>query len=225
LQGKHNGLLDPGSDSFSFIFKGLCENCVMLKADYNIASKEGNRLELTNGVYLHHAIIMNTSQKQPGMILNAICSTKNNGSAMAESSIPKQAGSSNMGMGMGMSGHGHSSRDTKLDPQGKMQKRQIGLPDSSVKEMPSTMVTKGHEDLESFYASPNSTLKTGFWLGMDDNITASIEAINYKNETKDVYFAVDYEYLLFPEGKPQKYFDVTLGMLSSNGCGNIAFCQ
>jgi hypothetical protein len=87
------------------------------------------------------------------------------------------------------------------------------------------MITKGGEDKVSFYRALNSTLQTGFWLGKQDNISISIEAINYKNDPKDVYFAIDYEYLPFPEGKPKDFYDVTMGMMSSNGCGKLAFCK
>jgi hypothetical protein len=213
------------------VFHGLCSDCAILKADYNLADKEGKRLDLSEGVYLHHAIVMDTSQTQPGLVLQPVCTMKDYADTLANLLTPKPKSAGGMSGGMSsignMGGHGHSSRDTsQIDPRYvRPQKRQFVPGMSLGSSIPATMITKGGEDKESFYRVLNSTLTTGFWLGKQDNISASIEAINYKNEAKEVYFAIDYEYLSFPDGKPKNFYDVSMGMMTSNGCGNLAFCQ
>ncbi|KAF2672011.1 hypothetical protein BT63DRAFT_185843 [Microthyrium microscopicum] len=220
--GKHNGQLDKGSDTFNTILGGLCSDCYILKADYNIADKEGTRLTLNEGVYLHHAIVMDTSQTQPGMPLTAVCSAKelaDGAAALAKGSSNGMASSS----GMGMSGHSHSRRSVSSPNTQAMihQKRQSGAANSF--PVPATLITKGNEDKIAYYAAPNSTLKTGFWLGKGQHVATTIDAVNYRNETKDMYFTIDYEYTPFPQGKPKDHLDVAMSIMSSNGCGGLAF--
>ncbi|OCK73864.1 hypothetical protein K432DRAFT_220984 [Lepidopterella palustris CBS 459.81] len=120
-----------------------------------------------------------------------------------------------------MSGHGHSRRDGSRFAYTRKEKRQFA--ELLLNRLPSTLVTKGQENKASFYAPVKSTFKSGFWLGKDDTISTNIEAVNYRNESREIYFAIDYEYLPFPESKLKDYFDVGMGMMSSSGCGGLIF--
>jgi hypothetical protein len=79
------------------------------------------------------------------------------------------------------------------------------------------LISKGHENQPTMYAAPGAPFKSGFWLGRTDAITANVEAINYKNEPREVYLSIDTEYVQM-EKRPTDYLAVGQGMITSGGC-------
>jgi hypothetical protein len=63
--------------------------------------------------------------------------------------------------------------------------------------------TFGNERLELHYENSGPT-KAGYYITADDHLSAMIELMNMSETPKDVFFLIEYEYLL---GKPAGYLD------------------
>ena len=78
MQGTHHGSgLDKGSDAFFQNLSGFCRNCTILKADYYLSDKTGNKLTLNDGVYIHHIILMDLTHQTFGVPILAQCPNSN----------------------------------------------------------------------------------------------------------------------------------------------------
>jgi hypothetical protein len=171
-------------------------NCMLLKADYTLTDKSGARLTLVDGVYIHHIIIMDATPTSGTTTLLA-----------ATPSCGKASGLGSLG---------------PLVQQflgGAFGAAKSGLPGSSVaRGVGGVLISKGHENEATMYAAPGAPFKSGFWLGKNDAITANVEAINYKNEPREVYLSIDTEYIQMEEKHPAEYLAVGQGMITSGGC-------
>ncbi len=65
---------------------------MLLKADYELSSKEGKCLEISNGVYIHDIIASDTSQKGPGLAAIPSCGSVMSGASALVSTAPKPVG-------------------------------------------------------------------------------------------------------------------------------------
>jgi hypothetical protein len=169
---------------------GPCASCMLLKADYTLTDRSGTRLTLADGVYIHHIIIADATPSSGTNTL--LAATPSCGKASAKS-----------GGGLG-----------SLGPlvQGFLGG---GLPKSS---MGGVLISKGHENEPTMYAAPGAQFKSGFWIGKNDAITANVEAINYRNQQREVYLSIDTEYIQMGEKRPAEYLAVGQGMITSGGC-------
>lgn len=192
-------MLDKGSDGYNKAIRGLCNNCMILKAAYDLADKNGKRLDLSDGVYIHHIVMMDRTGKSPsggGIAPSFNCKGTGKGFGKGFGASPKG--------GMGMARHAGSIADA------------FGAPDQ-IPGFGAAMIAKGHEMDDILYAAPNSTIKSGFWVGPKDGMFAQIEAINYRNTPRDVYLSIDAEFLPMDK-RPDDYLHVALGMMTAASC-------
>jgi hypothetical protein len=201
--------LDKQSDTIEDNLTGTCKECMVLRARTDITDAEGNRIGLDKDIYVHHILIVDQGEGKsmamaPMVALNSNCTSPSGGSA------GPMPGMGMMGMGGGpkagagapaMGGHGH-------------RKRQI----SSAKF--SLFIAKGNEGDSTTYGAFNSTeVKSGYWIGKDDQLMSSAEVVNYKSVPQDVYLTIDMEYLSINGPRPSDYLDVAFGTLEVENCG------
>jgi len=62
--------------------------------------------------------------------------------------------------------------------------------------------------------------ESGFWIGSNDTIMMSVEIVNYKTTTQDVYLTLDLEYLNF-DTRPKTYFKTEFASLNAFSCARI----
>jgi hypothetical protein len=89
----------------------------------------------------------------------------------------------------------------------------------------SVFVGKGEEAAPAVFSAPNTNVKSGFYDAHGDKIYMTAEAVNYKNEDREVYVSLDYEFVKSPNNgkKPAGYLDVGMGSLNIDGCmANLA---
>jgi hypothetical protein len=170
---------------------------MLLKADYTLTDKDGTRLTLDDGVYIHHIIIMDA--------------------APSSGTTTLLAATPDCGKPSWKNGGGLGSLGPLVLP--FLGGAKGGLPtSSSTRAIGGVLISKGHENDPTMYAAPGASFKSGFWLGKNDAITANVEAINYKNESREVYLSIDTEYLQMGEKRPSDYLAVGQGMVTSGGC-------
>jgi hypothetical protein len=83
---------------------------------------------------------------------------------------------------------------------------------------------QGDEGSPMSYATKNSDLKSGFWLGAKDTFAFMSEVVNYHNYEKDIYVSVEYEYLKMPV-RPKDWYAVGMGALNTSPCGQADLCK
>jgi hypothetical protein len=182
---------------------------MLLKANYDLADKDGKRLDLKDGVYIHHIIMSDRTGRMGGGGVFPKCQRRGGLGGLFGGGAISPKGS--------MSEHSHGSSAMRyaaaaLAAGGPIQKRQ-GLGFGSI------LVVKGHEDDPILYAPPNNAFKSGNWFGENPGLTANIEAINYRNYPQDVYLSIDAEYLQMDGRRPADYLNIGFGMMSTGGCG------
>ena len=174
---------------------------MLLKADYSLTDRSGTRLTLADGVYIHHIIITDATPASGTNTL--LAATPSCGKASAKN-----------GGGLGSLGglvQGFLG--------GVLGGAKGGLPKRSMASgIGGVLISKGHENEPTMYAVPGAQFKSGFWVGKNDAITANVEAINYKNEQREVYLSIDTEYIQMGEKRPAEYLAVGQGMITSGGC-------
>jgi hypothetical protein len=178
---------------------------MLLKADYSLTDKQGTRLTLVDGVYIHHIIVSDAAPASGTTTLLAAtpscgAPTAKNGGGLGSTGALVQGFLGGI-LGGGKGGKGGASK-------GAVPMRGVG----------GVLISKGHENEPTMYAVPGAPFKSGFWLGKNDAITANVEAINYKNEPREVYLSIDTEYLQMEEKRPAEYLAVGQGMITSGGC-------
>jgi len=62
--------------------------------------------------------------------------------------------------------------------------------------------------------------ESGFWIGSNDTIMTSVEIVNYKTTTHDVYLTLDLEYLSF-DARPKTYLKTEFAALQGISCAGI----
>jgi hypothetical protein len=227
--GKHKqyGLkLDKQSDVIEEGLNGICKECMVLSARAEIVDKDGKKLDTKDGVYIHHILVADLGRK---MVVPPMAPTgfSSKGGCPARAKGVKGAGG--MGGMSGMSGVRPKSLSKlrKKAPQFGGLGSLFGGKAGSSSSLPSGLslfIGKGNEGDSSIFAPLNSTaVKSGFWIGKNDKMTATAEVVNYRDTPKDVYFAIDMEYLKFDGGRPAGYLDVGFGALLIEQCGNLFF--
>jgi hypothetical protein len=181
---------DKGADGYMKQIAGPCSNCMLLKADYSLTDRDGKRLTLVDGVYIHHIIVMDNTPASGTVTLLA-----------ATPSCGKAGGLGQLG-GLIQGFLGGSLGGAK----GRVPKGVGGV-----------LISKGHANEATMYAVPGAPFQSGFWLGKNDAIMANVEAISYKDEQREVYLSIDTEYLQM-EKRPSEYLAVGQGMITSGGC-------
>jgi hypothetical protein len=181
---------------------------MILKASYDLANKDGKKLDLSDGVYIHHIIILDSTGRSPksgGVLPNLNCrGSKGYGKGLGASSVGS--------MGMAGRSSARSIADSFVAPD------QGGFG--------AALIAKGHEMDDILYAAPNSSIKSGFWVGQRDGMMAQIEAINYRNAPQDVYLSIDAEFLPMDK-RPDDYLYVALAMMTAASCSQgtaLTFC-
>jgi hypothetical protein len=181
---------------------------MLLRAGADITDKEGNRLGLNGGIYVHHIGLIDTARSMTIAPLDEAGSTCP-GAKDPLASLFGSAANMPGPTSMSMAGHSHS-------------KRQTG-PFAKLRPPFSPLFVKGNEADAIIYAPGNSTsVKSGYWIGAHDPIVAIAEVINYQAE-QDVYFTVDFDYLPFENSngaRPKDYLEVAMGSVRAEKCGH-----
>jgi hypothetical protein len=173
---------------------------MLLKANYDLADKDGKRLDLKDGVYIHHIIMSDKTGRMGGGGVFPKCQGRGGLAGLFRGGATAPKGSSAMRFAAAAQAAG-----------GPIQKRQ-GLGFGSI------LVVKGHEDDAILYAPPNNAFKSGNWFGEKPGLVANIEAINYRNYPQEVYLSIDAEYLQMDGRRPADYLNIGFGMMSTGGC-------
>jgi hypothetical protein len=185
---------------------------MLLKANYDLADKDGTRLDLKDGVYIHHIIMSDRTGRMGGGGVFPKCQRRGGLTGLFRGGATAPAAPKGS---MSRHSYGISAMRNAVAAQaggGPIQKRQ-GLGFGSI------LVVKGHEDNAILYAPPNNTFKSGSWFGEKPTLVANIEAINYRNYPQEVYLSIDAEYLQMDGHRPADYLNIGFGMMSTAGCG------
>jgi hypothetical protein len=104
--------LDPNSDIISSGVNGICNNCMVLYAQADLAKKDGSKADIGSGVYSHHVIVTNVGHSMVAPPVLTICPNGRKGSLLPPlmpSPKRSKSGSDAKGSMSGMS-HGRSKR-------------------------------------------------------------------------------------------------------------------
>jgi hypothetical protein len=229
-QHKQYGLkLDKQSDVIEEGLNGICKECMVLSARAEMVDKDGKKLDAKDGVYIHHILVADLGRK---MVVPPMAPTGFSSKGGCPARAKGAKGTGGMSGMHGMSGMGGMtpkapSKLRKRVPQFGNLGSLLGGKTGSAGGRPgglSLFIGKGNEGDSSIFAPLNSTaIKSGFWIGENDKMTATAEVVNYRDTPKDVYFAIDMEYLKFDGGRPAGYLDVGFGALPLDQCGNLFF--
>ena len=86
---------------------------------------------------------------------------------------------------------------------------------------PVIIINKGQEkNAINFMPLDKNQPESGFWIGSNDTIMTSVEIVNYKTTTQDVYLTLDLEYLSF-DARPKTYFKTEFAALQGMSCTRI----
>jgi hypothetical protein len=181
---------------------------MLLKANYDLADKDGKKLDLKDGVYIHHIIMSDRTGRMGGGGLSPKCQGLGGLASLFGGKTAKTASKGENSLGSSAMGNAAAAQAAG----GPIQKRQ-GLGFGSI------LVVKGHEDNAILYSPPNDAFKSGNWFGENPGLTANIEAINYRNHPQEVYLSIDAEYLQMNSSRPADYLNIGFGMMSTGGCG------
>jgi hypothetical protein len=227
-QHRQYGLkLDKQSDVIEEALNGICRECMVLSARAEIVDNDGKKLDAKDGVYVHHILVADLGRN---MVVPPLAPTGFNSKNGCPARAKGAKGAGGMSGMSGMGGMGGHSKLRKRIPQfgslGSLLggKAGSGTSGNGLPSGLSLFIGKGNEGDSSVFAPLNSTaLKSGFWIGKNDKMTATAEVVNYRDKPKDVYFAIDMEYLKFDGGRPADYLDVGFGALLIEQCGNLFF--
>jgi hypothetical protein len=181
------------TDGIDLQFNGLCTECMVLRADANVVDKDFKRLGVKDGIYVHHFIVNDLGRAivmPPALPFGKFCPGNN-----------PFAGNAPRSGGIAASGKAHSHALTRRYPQG------FGL--GSILRA-SVFIGKGNDADPLYFAAPNSTIKSGFWLSKADKIVGGADIVHYKDIDQEVYLGIDMEYIQFDK-KPADYLDVGSG--------------
>jgi len=185
---------------------------MILRATADITDKDGNRLGLKNDVYIHHIIVANLARPldliPPLLPITTTCD-------FGQGGWPNLGGLGGKGTSKDSGKHSHPKREAQVGGQ------RAGASQWSVFNF-DLFIVKGNEgDAQVFSPYNTENVKSGYWIGRDDRISALAEVVNYKNVPQDVYFTLDMEYVKFDDGRPKDYLDVGFGSLLVEQCGNL----
>lgn len=231
-KGKHatGGLkLDAQSDVLEENLSGLCTDCMILGALGEVTDKQGKRLDLSSSIYTHHviAVAQGKNKKMVMPPVNPMSSSCPGGKSSGKGSSGLGGFDPSAMLGMGMSGKGGMGGMSHGDPSPKMSKQASSLMSGhslSKRQFGgfSMFIGQGNEGDVTLYAPINSTVvKSGVWIAKGDKVSATAELVNYNQDPKEVYFAIDAEYLKMDQ-EPKDYLPTGTGAIQLMQCGNLA---
>ncbi|QDS72520.1 hypothetical protein FKW77_000157 [Venturia effusa] len=199
--------LDPTSDL-------LCQNCMVLKAQADLADRDGKKMDIASGVYSHHIIITNRGQAMvmpPAMIMcpNGMPGGTNFMDVLSGGK-PKNS-SSTAG---GHAGHGDMAG---IPP--SLTKRQGSLLDALIPKV-SVFIGQGDEGTATSFYAKGSAVKTGFFIGTKDTFSMLAEVVNYEKKEQEVYVTIDYEYIPNVPARTKEWLEVGMGALTVTPCSS-----
>ncbi|KAF2663440.1 hypothetical protein BT63DRAFT_461169 [Microthyrium microscopicum] len=215
--------LDKQSDMIGTLISGHCQECMVLSAEATIEDAKGTRLGLDHGIYVHHVISLDIGRA--GVMPPAFAMGCN---PLAGFNLSSMAS----GGGKAAGGHSHGMRrDTTVDepkssspvaPKSTQPASSWASTLGSIFAPPkvSIFVGKGNEAQATLFAAPNTTVKSGYYIGKTDQIYASAEIVNYKTYDREVYLSLDYEYVPGNGKRPEGYMDVGMGAINIDACMN-----
>jgi hypothetical protein len=87
---------------------------------------------------------------------------------------------------------------------------------------PVIILNKGQEkNAINFMSLDQDQQTSGFWIGKNDTIMTSVEIVNYKQTTQDVYLTLDLEYLNF-DTRPNTYHKTEFASLVGTSCNSFS---
>jgi hypothetical protein len=199
VKGAGGWKLDRHSDLFEETLGGICRNCMLLSLHYDVTNGAGKKLVPRDEVYTHHSVLGTTARRPP---MNPLRAT---GTCMDGVPLPPRPPGSPFPPGY----------DTVPDPS------KLG---SLFANPPVIILNKGQEKNAVNFMPLNQKLKSGFWIGQNDTIMTSVEIVNYKDVTQDVYLSLDLEYLSF-DARPKNYSNVEFASLLAIPCGPVNMCK
>jgi hypothetical protein len=192
---------------------------MVLQAKAEVTDKDGKRVDLKDQVYTHHVIVANLARN---MVMPPVLPAFTGFGGAGCANAAKGAGGMGSMGGMGGMSHGASnpSAQAKSPTKRSAQSPSKGSPSKGNASGFSIFIGKGNEGDWTTFAPINSTaIKSGFWMGQDDKVTATAEVVNYKNVPQDVYLTIDMEYFPINGPRPADYLDVGIGALQIEQCG------
>jgi hypothetical protein len=210
LTGEGGFKLDRHSDLFEETLGGICKNCMILSLRYDVTDVTGKKLLSKDEAYAHHMVLGSDVSGTPmsPLNINRMCTRGSRGSS---GGLPLSPGSP------GGSAPPSSPPSLGLPPR---------LP--SLRELvdffakpPVIIINKGQEKnaINFMPLGPNQP-ESGFWIGSNDTIMTSVEIVNYKTTTHDVYLTLDIEYLSF-DTRPKTYLKTEFAALQGISCAGI----
>jgi hypothetical protein len=172
---------------------------MLLSLHYDVTNGAGKKLVPRDEVYTHHSVLGTTARRPP---MNPLRAT---GTCMDGVPLPPRPPGSPFPPGY----------DTVPDPS------KLG---SLFANPPVIILNKGQEKNAVNFMPLNQKLKSGFWIGQNDTIMTSVEIVNYKDVTQDVYLSLDLEYLSF-DARPKNYSNVEFASLLAIPCGPVNMCK
>lgn len=200
---------------------GLCQDCIVLRANAEITDKEGNRLGLKNDIYIHHIIVVDRARNLNMAPLSPANSSCKAPAGAGIGTVGSMAQSKGGDSGNGMAGMSHGGSMGGMSHGGRMKRDLESLKKKRQGGSFSIMLAKGNEGDQSVFASVGSAVKSGYWIGAKDPILALAEIVNYKSVPQDVYLTVDMEYTQFNTSvRPTEYLDVNFGTIQVGQCNS-----
>lgn len=182
---------------------------MILSAQGQMAFANGSRQDIQFGVYTHHILLFDVGRPGINLPMKAVCPDGTR-SVFGFGGVGGATAVGALGVGAGASG-GAASGTTGGHSHHKRQFPSI-----------SALVGNGEDASALVFASTDPAVKSGFYAGKDDRYILTVEAINYDDYLKDVWFSLDIEYIEGP--RPAGYLDVGGGAINIDGCeGGLAF--
>ncbi|KAE9981883.1 hypothetical protein EG328_011339 [Venturia inaequalis] len=186
--------LDPTSDLVWKGIGGLCQNCMVLRAQADLADKDGKKMDI--GIIPPATI----------MCPNGMPGGTNFGAAFGDGMSKKP--DSPTGGHAGMAG---------MPP--SLSRRQGGLLNALIPKM-SVFVGQGDEGTATSFFAKGSPVKTGFFIGTKDTFSMLAEVVNYEKKEQEVYVTIDYEYIPNVPARTKEWLEVGMGALTVTPCGS-----
>jgi hypothetical protein len=233
--------LDRHSDLFEENFGDICKNCMILALRYDVTDKTGKKLLPKDEIYTHHSVIGTNASGKPmnPVSVNRTCLGGGFGGPPAGGpqagpfGVPKGSGGPSGGFPKGPGGlpgvipeakgpGGPSAAAPKGPPPGGPggfpQFPNFGNLGGFFASPPTILINKGQEkNTINFDSLDPKEPRSGFWIGNNETIMTSIEIVNYKTTTQDIYVTLDLEYLNF-DSRPKNYLKTEFASLTGFGC-------
>jgi hypothetical protein len=199
--------LDAASDIFNSMIAGVCQDCTVLNAQANLAYKDGKMADASTGVYVHHIILSNFGRPMIMPPVNPSMGGASCAGKGAKGAAPKAGSGGMAGMAHGSAGMKRQAPPKAPKPSGKGG----GFGGMSVFVGGGGSAGSGNP-----FAVKGSAVKSGFYMGKNDQMQVMAEVVNYDKVEKDIYVTLDYEYV---KGRPEGTLDVGMGAISVDSCG------